>query len=99
MNRIKKLGNGQNPNRNDLLAVAAQAGIEQTEARQILEEIQTKVAERLQWVGYTYRYWHYYTGESNNEIYAIANAERMVTVYPGFHSLDVKMAIDRLKGK
>ncbi len=48
MNRIKKLGNGQNPNRNDLLAVAAQAGIEQTEARQILEEIQTKVAERLQ---------------------------------------------------
>ena len=48
MNRIKKLGNGQNPNRNDLLAVAAQTGIEQTEARQILEEIQTKVAERLQ---------------------------------------------------
>ena len=40
-------GNGRNPNRNDLLAVAAQAGIEQTEARQILEEIQTKVADRL----------------------------------------------------
>ena len=54
---------------------------------------------RLQWAGYTYRYWHYYTGKSSKEMYAIANAERMATVYPGFHTLDVKMAIDRLKGQ
>ena len=55
--------------------------------------------EIMYWSGYTYRYWHYYTGESSKEMYAIANAERMATVYPGFHTLDVKMAIDRLKGK
>ena len=55
--------------------------------------------EIMYWSGYTYRYWHYYTGESSKEMYAIANAEKMATVYPGFHTLDVKMAIDRLKGK
>ena len=55
--------------------------------------------ETLYWIGYIYRYWNFYTGESSKEMYAIANAERMATVYLGFHTLDVKMAIDRLKGK
>jgi len=33
------------------------------------------------------------------KIYAIANAEKTVAVYLGFHTLDAEMAIDRLKGK
>ena len=76
----------------------------------ILEELNEEVGglkkggttyhnEIMYWSGYTYRYWRYYTGESSKEMYAIANAERMATVYLGFHTLDVKMAIDRLKGK
>ena len=74
----------------------------------ILEELNDEVGglkkagttyhnEIMYWSGYTYRYWRYYTGESSKEIYAIANAERMATVYLGFHTLDVQMAIDRLK--
>lgn len=53
--------------------------------------------EVMYWTGYTYRYWHYYTGESSKEIYDIADAERMALVYMGYHTLDVTMAIDRLK--
>ena len=74
----------------------------------ILEELNDEVGglkkagttyhnEIMYWSGYTYRYWRYYTGESSKEIYTIANAERMATVYLGFHTLDVQMAIDRLK--
>ncbi|MCM1308284.1 MAG: hypothetical protein NC223_06770 [Butyrivibrio sp.] len=53
--------------------------------------------EIMYWSGYTYRYWRYYTGENSKKIYAIANIETMATGYPGLHTLDVKMAIDRLK--
>ena len=74
----------------------------------ILEELNEEVGgipkggisyhnEIMYWSGYVYRYWHYYTGEYSKEIYAIADAEKMATVYLGFHTLDVEMAIDRLK--
>lgn len=74
----------------------------------ILEELNEEVGgipkggisyhnEIMYWSGYVYRYWHYYTGECSKEIYAIADAEKMATVYLGFHTLDVEMAIDRLK--
>lgn len=53
--------------------------------------------EMMYWSGYAYRYWHYYTGESSREIYAVANAETMAAGYLGLHTLDVKMVIDRLK--
>ena len=53
--------------------------------------------EEMFWIGYVYRYWHLLTGESSREIYAQANAERMKMCYPGFHALDVQMAIDNLK--
>lgn len=53
--------------------------------------------EIMYWSGYTYRCWHYYTGESSKEIYQTADAKTMAECYPGFHTLDVKMAIDRLK--
>ncbi len=40
-------GNGKNPGKNDLLEVAAQAGIEQTEAKSIILEIEEKVKCQL----------------------------------------------------
>lgn len=74
----------------------------------ILEELNEEVGglkkagetygtEVMYWTGYTYRYWHYYTGESSKEIYKTAGAETMNECWLGFHTLDVEMAIDNLK--
>ena len=54
-------------------------------------------SETLYWAGYLYRYWHFYTGESSKEIYRQADAETINTMYYGYHTLDIKMAIDLLK--
>ena len=56
-----------------------------------------KILEELFWTGYLYRYWHYLTGESSQEIYAQAKAELMKECYLGFHTLDPVMAIEDLK--
>ena len=53
--------------------------------------------ETLYWAGYLYRYWHFYTGESSKTIYRIADADTINTMYYGYHTLDMEMAIDRLK--
>jgi len=53
--------------------------------------------EELFWAGYVYRYWHLLTGESSREIYTQAKARLMKDCYPGFHTLDVVMAIENLK--
>lgn len=57
----------------------------------------TYTAEIMYWIGYTYRYWHYYAEESSREIYQTADAETMNECWLGFHTLDVEMAIDNLK--
>ena len=57
----------------------------------------TYAAEVMYWTGYTYRYWHYYTNETSQEIYKTANANTMNESWRGFHTLDVEMAIDNLK--
>ena len=51
----------------------------------------------LFWIGYLYRYWHLTTGESSREISAQADCRRMLTVYPGYHTLSCEMAINRIK--
>ena len=53
--------------------------------------------ETMYWTGYTYRYWHYCTNECSRRIYQIADAQTMNECWPGFHTLDVEMAIDNLK--
>lgn len=74
----------------------------------ILEELNSEIGglvktktvysrEVMYWMGYTYRYWHYYTGESSKEIYRIADAETMNDCWLGFHTMDVEMAIEDLK--
>ena len=54
-------------------------------------------SEAMYWIGYIYRYWHYYTSEYSCEIYKIADAKTMSECWLGFHTLDVEMAIDDLK--
>lgn len=53
--------------------------------------------ETLYWAGYLYRYWHFYTGESSKAIYKMADAKTINSMYLGYHTLDIEMAIDRLR--
>ena len=53
--------------------------------------------EALYWMGYIYRYWHFYTGESSREIYKQALAKTMNVVYLMYHTMSPEMAIDRLR--
>lgn len=52
--------------------------------------------EVLYWMGYVYRYWHFFNGCSSKEIYEIADATLMNDSWLGFHTLDVEMAIEDL---
>ena len=53
--------------------------------------------ETLYWMGYIYRYWNFYTGESSKEIYRQAPAKTMRVVYLMYHTMSPELAIDRLK--
>ena len=53
--------------------------------------------EALYWMGYIYRYWHFYTGENSREIYKQAPAKTMNVVYLMYHTMSPEMAIDKLK--
>lgn len=52
--------------------------------------------EALFWMGYTYRYWHYYTNQSSKEIYKIAPFKIMYENYYIFHTMSCEQAIDNL---
>lgn len=51
----------------------------------------------LYWIGYTYRYWHYYTGEESSRIYKQAPVEVMKRNYMMFHTMSPSLAVDALK--
>jgi hypothetical protein len=53
--------------------------------------------DALFWIGYTYRYWHFLTGESSNKISSQVPAHIMGWGYPGFHTEDMALAIEDLK--
>lgn len=53
--------------------------------------------EALFWMGYVYRYWHFYKGESSKKIFRQADARKMRIVYLPYHTMSVEFAIDRLK--
>ena len=53
--------------------------------------------EALYWMGYIYRYWHYYTGEDSAKIYKQAPALTMKRNYMIFHTMDPVLAIEDLK--
>jgi hypothetical protein len=50
----------------------------------------------LYWVGYLYRYWHFYKGEPSKKIYRQANLKTMQRNYLMFHTMDPELAIDDL---
>ena len=51
----------------------------------------------LFWIGYVYRYWHYYTGECSRKILRIAPVKTMRRNYLMFHTMAPEMAVDDLK--
>ena len=51
----------------------------------------------LYWIGYLYRYWHYYTGEYSVKIYKQAPVQTMKRNYMIFHTMDPVVAIENLK--
>ncbi len=51
----------------------------------------------LYWIGYIYRYWHYYTGENSAKIYKQAAVETMKRNYMLFHTMAPELAIENLK--
>lgn len=58
----------------------------------------TKSIEKdvVYWMGYVYRYWHYYKEETSKKIYKQAPFNTMNINYLMFHTMDVEMAIDDL---
>lgn len=75
----------------------------------LLEEIAANAGKKLKksdeifsknvlyWIGYIYRYWHYYTNESSAEIYKQANVNTMKRNYMMFHTMAPEIAIEDLK--
>lgn len=51
----------------------------------------------LYWIGYIYRYWHYYTNEDSSKIYKQASVEIMKRNYMMFHTMAPEIAIEDLK--
>lgn len=52
--------------------------------------------EAMWWTGYVYRYWGDYKKVVPPAIYDIADGLTMVSLHPGYHTLDDEQAIDRL---
>lgn len=63
----------------------------------LIKDNDTYDLETMYWIGYIYRYWHFYTNESSKDIYKQAKAKTMNTNYLMFHTLDPSIAIDNLK--
>ena len=58
-------------------------------------EVYTK--DVLYWMGYLYRYWHYYTNEDSSKIYKQAPVGMMKRNYRMFHTMAPELAIEDLK--
>ena len=51
----------------------------------------------LYWMGYIYRFWHFYTGEESTKIYKQASFATMKRNYMMFHTMAPELAVDDLK--
>lgn len=52
--------------------------------------------EIIYWIGYLYRYWAYVYEISSKRIYKIASADEMRKLYKTYHTMDPKVAINRI---
>ena len=71
---------------------------------EVIDESNNKIAhsnnvissEVMYWIGYIYRYWHYYKNEPSYKIIRQANFKAMKRNYLMFHIMGPEMAIDDL---
>ena len=56
-------------------------------------------SEALFWAGFIYRFWHFKTGESSAEIYAQADADRVLGSFAGYHTISNDLAVENLKAR
>ena len=61
----------------------------------VREEVYSK--DMIYWIGYIYRYWHYYTNEDSTKIYKQAPVGTMKRNYLMFHTMAPELAIEDLK--
>ena len=61
-----------------------------------LPQGKTYDTESLFWMGYLYRYWHFFTKQSSSDIGKICDAQTLHTLYPAYHTLDCSLAIERI---
>lgn len=50
----------------------------------------------LMWIGYIYRYWSILKGMKSKQVYKIAKTDRMISLYPTYHSQDPKKVVDSI---
>lgn len=62
----------------------------------LTKENRTLSTETLYWMGYLYRYWHFFKGESSAKIYRQANLKTLHRNYLMFHTMDPELAIENL---
>ena len=60
-------------------------------------EIEVYSKDMIYWIGYLYRYWHYYTGEYSEKIYKQAPFDTMKRNYMIFHTMAPELAVEDLK--
>lgn len=72
--------------------------MEELQSRLVLPKSSTPYTKDvLFWIGYIYRYWHLYTGESSKKILRIAPVQTMRRNYMMFHTMAPEMAIADLQ--
>lgn len=69
----------------------------ETAGDKISETAEVYSKDVIYWIGYIYRYWHYYTGESSKAIYKQAPVGTMKSNYLMFHTMAPEVAIEDLK--
>lgn len=68
-----------------------------TSVNKISQKGEVYAKDVLYWMGYLYRYWHYYTGEDSKKIYKQAPEYTMKRNYFMFHTMAPELAIEDLK--
>ncbi len=56
----------------------------------------TVSSEMMYWIGYIYRYWHFYKSEASSKIYRQADFKTMKRNYMMFHTMDPELVIEDL---
>lgn len=69
----------------------------ETAGDKLSEKAEVYSKDVIYWIGYIYRYWHYYTEESSKVIYKQAPVETMKRNYLMFHTMAPEVAIEDLR--